>query len=229
MSEKNEEGKEITVTGYLGKNFNYKFFDDTNKSIINASLKPLDENSEWLSIKAFNANAERLKECKVKGISKVQVTGVMKTNSYTNKKNEIVSEPELQVKDLILYQVREISGVVTKLEEKETTKGKKFYDLLLADDTAAGQQTYNVTLWADRFKEFKEVGIAVGKPAFVKGEVSILENKERSKEFLNMNAWNVAKTKKDLAQDIESKQAKGTGKKVAMSGAEQSAGIGAGI
>jgi len=218
-----KEKKETSITGYVGKDPQYKYFEESKKSTLAFTIKEPGADGQWVHIRAFNTNAEKLNAAFKEGIDKVTVQGnTWQDVSYQNKKGEQVEYKELLVNDVIKHKVIEISGNIGKIENKETSKGKAFTEILVINEqvTAEGKaekHLYNVTLWADKQKGVpSHVKLEKGAPLAVKGEANILTSKDSSKEYITIQAWNLDVSKEKLQSQIADKMKNAASKEAAV-------------
>lgn len=209
-----EKQEEVSITGYVGKNPQYKKYE-SGKSTIGFTMKATGKEGDWIHVRAYNEQAEKLQTAFEKeNIEKLTVSGnSWKPVAYESKKNPgtKVEYNEFQINDVIKHKVMEIAGNIGKVENKTTSKGKAFTEILvISDQPGEGKSDkilYNVTLWEDKQKGVpNEVKIKVGEPLAVKGEANILENKEGSKQYVSIQAWNLDITPEKLQAQIQAKQ-----------------------
>ena len=210
------EKPDIKVIGNLGKDkdgktHDYKLFE-SQKSTISFTIhteKRGEDPGEWVHIRAFNSNAEKIKKAiEVDGIKTFTFTGNYKQKEYTNKKDEQVKYDELQVNSFIKHKNLLIEGQITKHRAKETTGGKKFDEYLIVDERIIEgkpqKQLYNLTVWPEQ-KAFipKDVELKTGNKVYASGRANILENKEGTVEYTTLVARNVDKTLERLQGQID--------------------------
>lgn len=210
----NSTMEKTTVSGYVGKSFNYNLNEETKKSVISLQVKPRE--GDWVQVKAFNQNADLIKNAiEQDDIKKFTFTGKLKDGKpWENKKGEMVEFKELVVDSVNRHKTVEINGVIAKVDEKTTSNQKPYTHLFIKNNTNIGGvekvEQFNVTI----FKENKmniptDVKLEVGQPIAVKGEATInryLDKENVVKESTNINAWNVDRTPTRLKEQIQKLQ-----------------------
>lgn len=213
-NQSNTTMEKTTVSGFVGKNFNYNYNDETKKSVISLTIKPKD--GDWVQIKAFNQNADLIKNAiENEDVKKLTITGKMKDGKpYTNKKGDLVEYQELVADTVNRHKTVEVNGVIAKVDEKKTSNDKPYTHLFIKNNVAAGGvekvEQFNITIFQENKKGIpKDVELKVGQPIAIKGEATInryLDKDNKVKESTNINAWNVDRTPTRLKEQIDSLQ-----------------------
>ena len=203
MTKENDKG-EVTVTGNIGKKIKYEHFPETQKSLLTAAL--FDEDSKTHLIIAFNRNAERFKEAIDAGITKFTVIGKAQ-------QSEDKSKTEIVVNELAKHSVMQISGKITKVDQKEVGNKKiPITELLIISEQIpepgkVTTQSYNVTIWPNTKSSMPpEVILEPGKPIAIKGEGKIFDYQNGSKGIKIESPWNVDVSVKKLETQIATRQ-----------------------
>lgn len=205
-----------TVTGFVGKSFNYNYNEESKKSVISLQIKPRE--GDWVHVKAFNQNADLIKNAiENDDIKKLTVTGKMKdAKPYENKKGETIQYQELIVDTLNRHKTVEINGVIAKVEDKKTSNDKPYTHLFIKNNVNVGGvekvEQFNVTIFQENKKGIPaDVELKVGQPIAIKGEATItryLDKENNIKESTNINAWNADRTPTRLREQIKDLQDK---------------------
>jgi len=210
-SKSNTTMEKTTVSGFVGKSFNYNYNEETKKSVISLQIKPRE--GDWVHVKAFNQNADLIKNAiENDDVKKLTVTGKMKdAKPYENKKGETIQYQELVVDSLNRHKTVEINGVIAKVEEKTTSNNKPYTHLFIKNNVNVGGvekvEQHNVTIFQENKKGIpSDVELKVGQPIAIKGEATIsryLDKENNIKESTNINAWNVDRTPTRLKEQIQ--------------------------
>lgn len=230
----NSTMEKTTVTGFVGKSFNYNYNEETKKSVISLQIKPRE--GDWVHIKAFNQNADLIMnsiktqtpgKLNEKGekiehnstengeIKKLTVSGKIKeAQPYVNKKGETIQNQELVVDSVNRHKTVEINGVIAKVEDKQTSNNKPYTHLFIKNNVNVGGvekvEQFNVTIFAENKKGIPaDVEMKAGQPIAIKGEATItryLDKENKLKESTNINAWNVDRTPTRLKEQIKNLQ-----------------------
>jgi hypothetical protein len=209
-SKTNTTMEKTTVTGFVGKGFNYNYNEESKKSVISLQIKPRE--GDWVHIKAFNQNADLIKSAiENDDVKKLTVTGKMKdAKPYENKKGETIEYKELIVDSLNRHKTVEINGVIAKVEEKKTSNDKPYTHIFIKNNVGDKVEQFNVTIFQENKKGIpSDVELKVGLPIAVKGEATItryLDKENNMKESTNINAWNVDRTPTKLKEQIKNLQ-----------------------
>lgn len=213
-NQSNTTMEKTTVSGFVGKNFNYNYNEETKKSVISLTIKPKD--GDWVQIKAFNQNADLIKNAiENEEVKKLTITGKMKDGKpYTNKKGDLVEYQELVADTVNRHKTVEVNGVIAKVEDKKTSNDKPYTHLFIKNNVAVGGvekvEQFNITIFQENKKGIpKDVELKVGQPIAIKGEATInryLDKENKVKESTNINAWNVDRTPTRLKEQIENLQ-----------------------
>lgn len=213
-NQSNTTMEKTTVSGFVGKNFNYNYNEETKKSVISLTIKPKD--GDWVQIKAFNQNADLIKNAiENEEVKKLTITGKMKEGKpYTNKKGDLVEYQELVADTVNRHKTVEVNGVIAKVDEKKTSNDKPYTHLFIKNNVAVGGvekvEQFNITIFQENKKGIpKDVELKVGQPIAIKGEATInryLDKENKVKESTNINAWNVDRTPTRLKEQIENLQ-----------------------
>ncbi|MFZ1806414.1 MAG: hypothetical protein WAU36_04285 [Cyclobacteriaceae bacterium] len=217
-----------TISGFVGSSFNYNYNEETKKSVISLTIKPKD--GDWVYIKAFNQNADLIKNAiENEDVKKLTITGKMKdAKPYTNKKGDLVEYQELVADTINRHKTVEVNGVIAKVDEKTTSNDKPYTHLFIKNNVAVGGvekvEQFNITIFQENKKGIpKDVELKVGQPIAIKGEATInryLDKDNKVKESTNINAWNLDRTPTRLKEQIDSLQKNSAKKAVTKKDAE---------
>lgn len=195
---------ETTITGNVVKKFHYEHFPETKKSILTTVL--IDDQEQKHFFKAFNRNAERIKQAIEEGITKFTLIGqesIPETDT---------SKKELLVNELQKHKVMTISGKITKMESLQVGAKKiPITEILLYSETVpepgkVTTQSYNITIWPNTKAAMpKDLTLEKGQTIAVKGEATIFDYKT-GEQGIKINAWNVDANTKALEKQIEQRQ-----------------------
>lgn len=191
------------ITGQLGTIYDqnkelvpYTFRElESGKSVINFRLKTT---TEWVTCAAWDSQAERMKEAIDNQFKKFSFEGMFKTKETNDKQYTYFN-----VHDFIKMKAIQIEGKITSLRDKtvklQTGVEKTIKEALVTH----ADQTYKVDIWPE-VNLGSKTALENGSKIYVNGEGTHLRGKDG--EFISIKAYDIARTKNQLAQIMKSKE-----------------------